>query len=680
MRSPTLDLCAKEAAMTVDLNDVYPHALTNTALPGRRRVRLVAVAVVALLAVASCSSTGKRTNTTGETVHTLPGSYTLVGDVGGTQVKAGATITLTLKPNGTLTVHAVQPGQTLDDTGTWSVGGSTIKITVKDMGLSGQGPYTYDGRTLVLPILIFGSGKGTSRWTRIGTGGGSTTPPVIVAGSWDDWDLTEDAVAAGMKAYDEARASGAGQEAAVAAAVEVAKQNPNVADVHITDNKINAIVRYQDGTLDYLITERLEAGGAGGFLDTRADPATCATLPAAPAGDEPGREAVNPSGGFGVTVYDPKIQQKPLTSADTPTAKRALLVAAEYDTPDRGGDTIRDSAGNNIECLEASLTKAGYQFDTVLGKIESGKPVMTGEQAAYAVTDDLLHNTYGVMYFVGHGAWISSWKPWVSDSSSYSLGFVNFKDPDLAKVINGRKLNRNVLDELGMAITDKAGLAWNKLDPPFFVGAVEKGLAKLWIRPPFFKQLRDIGRSFSSTLLMFNSCNSGRNPSLAKAAQPKVFFGWKSAMNGDFISDAAETIFDSLTDKVRTARDASQLWQLHQIWADNDKPANDNVSARSLVALGANQTPYPPLSGQSHIFIFFGRNAPSSATADLEENTLALENCWKDVWSVHAGALVSPVCTHMTTGATITKEDVDQALFELGRSLSMPFGRWTLND
>lgn len=659
--------------MAADLKGAYSRAR-------RQRNWFVVVAVVAALALASCTSSTKGG---ARDEFSLPGSYTLVGDVGGTQVKSGAAITLTLKPDGTLTVHAVQPGQTLDDTGTWSVNGTTIKVSIKDMQVTGQGSYSFDGKTLVLPVLIFGTGQGTSRWTRVGTSNSSSaTTTAPVAGSWNDWDLTKDAVAAGMKAYDEARAAGTGQEEAVAKAVEVAKQNPQVADAHITDNKVNAIVRYQDGTLDYLITERLQSDSTGTerLANIGTDPATCEVLPAVPSGDEPGREAVNPSGGFGVTVYDPKIQQKPLTSADNPTAKRALLVAAEYDTPDRGGDTIRDSSGNNVECLQASLSKAGYQMDTVLGRIDGGKPVETGEQAAYKVTEYLRNNQYGVVYFVGHGAWTSSWKPWVADTSSYSLGFVNFKDPDLAAVINKRKLDRGVLDELGKAISEKAGLQWDKADPPLFVGRVEKGLAKVWMRPPYFTQLRSKGVNFASTLLMFNSCNSGRNPSLATAAQAKVFFGWKSGMNGDFISDAAESIFDSLTDKVRTARDASQLWQLHQIWKDNDKPANDNVSARSLVALGANQVPYPPLTGKSHIFIFFARNAPSSATADLEENTQALENCWKDVWSVHAGALVNPVCTHMTTGAEITKNDVDQALHELGAPPSLPFGRWTLND
>jgi hypothetical protein len=101
----------------------------------------------------------------------LNGTYTLVNDSDGSTPKKGAVVTITFKgtKSGTVSMTAVQPGETVTDTGTFSVTGGTITINFKEMGWQAKKqPFQLVGDKLVLPFKALGltEGPGTSQWTK----------------------------------------------------------------------------------------------------------------------------------------------------------------------------------------------------------------------------------------------------------------------------------------------------------------------------------------------------------------------------------------------------------------------------------------------------------------------------------------------------------------------------------
>jgi hypothetical protein len=372
-------------------------------------VQRCVLGLAVLLVLASCSSsTSGKGSTPG-----LAGSYHLVGDVGGTQVKSDATVTLTLKADGTLSVLAVQPGQRFTDSGTWKVTGDSITIEFKEQGIKGTGKYEFDGKTLRLPVLIFGEGSGASEWQVAGssTSGppASSAPPVALPDKSDLWDLDHDAAAAGTKAYSDAIAKGTSRTAAIAEALAKVKTIPDVTDAGLSANGLNIGITYSDGMKENVVTERLQTSTTGsnwraGSSALGSAAGSCETLPGASADPrEPGREGVNPGGGYGVQLYNQAVQPKPVTSADSPPDKRALLISPQYDVKHplhKVPTSIRDVSGDTIECLQASFKKVNYAVDTILGGTANGKPVNVGDQAIQQMITKLTTQKYGVIYFL----------------------------------------------------------------------------------------------------------------------------------------------------------------------------------------------------------------------------------------------------------------------------------------
>jgi hypothetical protein len=652
----------------------------------RSRMQQLIVGVAVLVAVVACSS-----STSGKgSSKSLVGSYHLVGDVGGTQVKTGATVTLTLRADGTLTMLAVQPGQEVTDTGTWKVTGDSITIESKDGLIKGTGKYDYDGTTLHLPALIFGEGRGSSEWTRVGatTSGAATSAPPAALGNQDDlWDLDKDAAAAGTKVYSDAIAAGTARADAIAQAVAKVKTMPDVTSADVSSNGLNIRVTYSDGLHEDIVTERLQPSASGpnwrqGSSAVGSDPATCEKLPgASPDPREPGREGVNPGGGYGVALYDQNIQPKPVTSADTPPVKRALLISPQYDVPHpvhKAPTTIRQVTGNNIECLQASLTKAGYQVDTILGHMVGGKRVDAGDQAIQKMITDLTTQKYGVIYFLGHGYLEAT-------SNSFAgiwMGAVDLDRPEIKAVLGGKKIDRTLKDKVNEAYTKLFGLTWDPANPVFDLAPDDDRTPSIIVKPAFFAQMRTKGADFSKSLIVINACSSAVTLNMVAAAAPKAYLGWTHEMSGEFLADSSEAIFDMLTDHARTVRAAAQLWQIHEKWKASGpalKPEEDWIN---LDAVGANGKPYDPIDAQTYILIFRLRHGPSSASSNITQSAKVIKACYDQIWKFHKGALASPACHALDYGATQpTEGEVVDALFEVGaQAISGGAGRWTLAD
>jgi hypothetical protein len=102
---------------------------------------------------------------------TMDGVYLHVRDSDGTKPKSGATVALTFKGGvtGSLALSAVQPGETVTDTGTYAVRNNLITIHFKEMEWeANRQPFQFDGCTLTLPFKALGgsAGPGTSVWLK----------------------------------------------------------------------------------------------------------------------------------------------------------------------------------------------------------------------------------------------------------------------------------------------------------------------------------------------------------------------------------------------------------------------------------------------------------------------------------------------------------------------------------
>ncbi len=76
-----------------------------------------------------------------------------------------------------MAVVAVQPGQTITDTGTFTLRGGRITLSFRELGWAATGAaYTLGGGILVLPFWALDDGPGTSRWKMLsgGAGGGGS--------------------------------------------------------------------------------------------------------------------------------------------------------------------------------------------------------------------------------------------------------------------------------------------------------------------------------------------------------------------------------------------------------------------------------------------------------------------------------------------------------------------------
>lgn len=99
----------------------------------------------------------------------IEGTYRMSKDSNGTAPKAGAVVEIVFAAK-TFTFKAVQPGETVEDKGTYRLVGNTITLTFKEMEQGRQsGPYTLNGGVLTLPFKMFSNGKGTSTWQNVDT-------------------------------------------------------------------------------------------------------------------------------------------------------------------------------------------------------------------------------------------------------------------------------------------------------------------------------------------------------------------------------------------------------------------------------------------------------------------------------------------------------------------------------
>jgi len=115
----------------------------------------------------------------------LTGTWNFVRDSDGSVPAAGASITITFSGAGGATLKAVGPGQNITDSGTYSISGNLISLSLPRLGKSvANRPFTLSGDELTLPFMLFSSGSGSSLWHRPadlgalrgggGAGGGQT--------------------------------------------------------------------------------------------------------------------------------------------------------------------------------------------------------------------------------------------------------------------------------------------------------------------------------------------------------------------------------------------------------------------------------------------------------------------------------------------------------------------------
>jgi hypothetical protein len=673
------------------------------------------IAVLAALLVVACG--GGESGPTADPSD-LSGTYTLIEDSDGTKPRPGATVTLVLD-KGKLSLRAVMGRDELTDSGTYSVSRDRMTIEFVEQEIRARdAPFKFDGQTLELPVKMFSEGAGSSTWRREGGQAAAqpTSRPAQTRTHWNIWDLSRDVGASATKSFSDALEKGRSWDEALQEAADFARRQSSVSEVSFSDNGLNLEITYRDGREDYVITERLlfPQQGRGYFASStpevyayagstppysgpsasaRMGPERCdilngPTSVTSPA-PRPGREGLNSAGGFGVTIYLADAQPKPLNANDSPpaAARNALLVSPAYDLdhPMRSGDrmymynSFRSAIGNNIECIADDLEGAGYSVDTILGRLEGGKEVQAGDQAMEQLAKLLRSKQYGVLYFLSHGTFVSK-----KNQSWIYMGLIDIERPEIKRAINGRNLDDKVKADISRALASLIGIRWEEKREPFILGSDLNGAPLLWVTPLFFSQLREQGVSFANTLVFNNTCSSAANDSMAEAFKAKVYFGWKVPMNGIFISDAAEEMFDLLTDKARSARHAWWVWRRHEAWKIDAERTAREVSAKpeQLRVIGLNNLEYPPINSQTIILIYRLRHGPASASSDLGQSMLVVRSCFERLWSQgRTAGLAGPECRPMEFGNNVpTREEVDDAIFEVGGPEQRPFGRWTLAD
>ena len=94
------------------------------------------------------------------------GTWRLFKDSDGQVPKSGAVVEITFSAN-SFTFRAVQPGETVEDRGTFEVDGRRITIEFAGMEQGRQsGPFSVSADTMVLPFRMLSNGPGSSTWMR----------------------------------------------------------------------------------------------------------------------------------------------------------------------------------------------------------------------------------------------------------------------------------------------------------------------------------------------------------------------------------------------------------------------------------------------------------------------------------------------------------------------------------
>ncbi len=682
--------------------------------PRTCRPRIIVVASI-LFALALIACGGDEKSAPGESRPGISGTYALIGDLNGTQVRADASVTLQLNSDGTLSLRAIQPGEELTDSGTWSVTGDLMSIELKDLGVSAKDqPFKLEGDSLQIPIQIFGEGPGASLWSKSSApsaqttpslGGGTTAPSsgitLDVQVNWQIYDIDKYATASAMKTFLES-VNDRQQDwvEAVKTAAAKARTFSDVSDVVISPNGLNATIRYRDGRDEYLITERFtvtppEGRGSlpgpnhyASIAPPKAEPAAplaafaaaeCSTLPAAPSNianvrgtnlAEPGREGLQPRPGvFLVPEYNPNNQPKPIKSDDSPpvASRTALLFAPLYDVPHPGpvytasGKIIaatwsgfRETTGSNIECLTSDLEKGGYKPDPVLGKVQGGRRVQTGLDALLTLTRKLTTTDYGVLYFLTHGAEVND------RLLKIEMGALD--EADRIRITGTGKLGHEQMQKLQDTIRDQvareAGLADDQeLKLTIYANSDINGFIDLWVSADFFRILREKkGLDFSDTLVFVNACSSAKNLSFQSAFDSRAYFGWDQPPDLVFASEAAIQIFDLLPDKARSVRNGWQMWVRYEGWkvARGGVTPPDRAKVERLKAYGRQGVEYPRMADQTVVLIYRMRFGPPAGTDRLQGALNVVTACWTEFWSAGTGVsgLKSPACSMIQSGGS----------------------------
>lgn len=123
---------------------------------------------------------------------TLTGKYIFTKDGDGQMAKSNAVISLSFNTNGTFSLKAVMPGNTVTDNGTYKISNDNITISFKEMEQGKQsGAYSLSEGTLILPFQMLKNKAGTSTWQKEGTVAAnkqiSTESVSAIISKWTDY-------------------------------------------------------------------------------------------------------------------------------------------------------------------------------------------------------------------------------------------------------------------------------------------------------------------------------------------------------------------------------------------------------------------------------------------------------------------------------------------------------------
>jgi len=492
----------------------------------------------------------------------LYGTYTLVRETSGTVPVKGASVTLRLAPANQVIFRAKKPDQIYGDMGTFSVADGRMTIAMRDLEQAAtDAEYSFDGTTLVLPIVVLGEGPGTSTWTRRAD---KADPMTKVSDTFWEHYFTDGPVVALEKA------------------AEGVRKSPDVAAATIGGRTL--FISYKNGHEEFFLAPKLP--GEAKKPKTEAPPAPESESEAvAEEGAVPGNmwlaqmmpmQGIRGVAGLATGKFDKysdwlRYQPEPISAGDAPPDKRALLFSPFHSLPHfehvpdpppatrpargRRGTTPAPAPTPTPKKQGTALPVFGeHEKLEEIGKHLEKIDYMVLPYMDAAVDLDLIYkklhgHNWGVIYFNTHCGEIT--RP-TDDGGVEHAGMLLATGEQIPDAYAESPSDRAAYLER----TARAALGgdYERLKHTVIEGMIdESGVYFIALKSQFFKS---INCDYSRSLVFLNGCESAKFADFRRDFAARSFVGWSENAQIEMGSRVSEPFFNCITRKTFADREA----------------------------------------------------------------------------------------------------------------------------
>lgn len=456
---------------------------------------------------------------------TLYGTYVFVKESSGYVPAKGAQILLKFISPNIVSVVATKPGTpSITDIGHFSIEQDMITLDLPGLQRSAKkASFRFDGKQLILPIMVIEEGEGTSTWEKI--------------------DIHPNVVQESIGKFRETIMKGKSRLEALQVMANNLAQNPSVDSVEIAPGR-SLLITYKSGYQEFFLSvgplspassskKLLLSSEEEHFSFFNSSRTTSFLVPVLLSGPPSvNREAILRSRFKRWLMYEPE----PISKGDAPKYKFALIISAFHTLPVLiPGDgrlkymTFRDK-GEDLTNISEPLERIGYQ---VAGPYID---TMVTVNRLY----ELFNKSWGVVYFNSHGGVLPDGDFIISTGHQVPVGQSGTHKQ------REEYLNNYLKKILGKELA-------KKLQGYIIIGFINDDVPFIAIRSGFFEQTKG---DFSSSLVFINGCDSAKTDRLRKALNPRAFVGWIDEIDMELGGDVNGPFWKCIVLKTRTAREA----------------------------------------------------------------------------------------------------------------------------